>query len=793
MVKYHLNNCLTDCVKDSFRFQNLTDEEHIILYDEICNATLQGIHEKLVLRVSNNTKVDNNTNSLLIWVLGITDQKPNGYISIKNEGSYPDIDTDFSKLNRDKVIDYTKDKYGHDRVCQVVTFGTLGAKGSIRSSARALGYTVAEGDFIAKMIANEPDITIDISIANNPALKEIWDKQTEPYFHILTMAKKLEGLPNSSGTHASALIISDKPTWEYVPLMISKKEGGGITTQFEYKDCEANFLIKWDYLGLQTLDIIQETIKLVNDRHNKKIASSTIDVSDPNIYKLLNDGFVPFLFQFDGTAGTYIPRIKPETVDEVSDISAILRPGPMSMGMVEQYINAKFHNKKFNYNLTDQKLLDKVWEICSKSYGLMIYQESVISCFSEIAGFNEIEADNARRIMGKKLPDEMQKLLTTFLSGGILKGYTEEGLIELFNQIAGFSAYGFNKSHSISYAYITCQCAWLSYYYPLEFFSTILSITYSNTDDVRKAITALKERNITISPPNINKSKSGFSIVDDTIVFGMSAIKGVGKALTDKLIKNKPKGGYLSFGHFVTRNIDSLNKKILESYIKAGVFVDFGYSKNTLLDSVDNILELISELKANKKPTTIDVLDIDFAYFIEACLIKYSDKPDSVYYEVDAIGMYISKHPLDDYVVDTKVLSTIDMIKEYDEDESEFRCSTVGVVTNISIRKTKSKQNMCDFLLTDKNSSIKVVVFPTVYGKFTNELEEGRIAFMSGFVKYDNDERVLYPREIAQYSNKAVGLMRKLSSNVVIPKKTDDEIIIHSVGKLKFKLEKKNV
>lgn len=248
-IEYYINNELTDLVKNCVMFNELNEQEHKRLYDEICNATLHGLDKKIVQLSKEKHVIQNNpTNSLLMAVVGICTEKPDDYIKIKNEGSYPDIDQDYSKLNRGKVIEYTKEQYGHDKVCQVVTFGTLGAKGAIRSSARALGYPVAEGDFIAKLVSNEPDITIDIAIEGNPTFKEIMDKKQEPYYHIVNVAKKLEGLPNASGIHASALIVADKPVYEYVPLMISKKDDGGIATQFEYKDVEANFCIKWDYL-----------------------------------------------------------------------------------------------------------------------------------------------------------------------------------------------------------------------------------------------------------------------------------------------------------------------------------------------------------------------------------------------------------------------------------------------------------------------------------------------------------------------------------------------------------------
>lgn len=349
-----------------------------------------------------------------------------------------------------------------------------------------------------------------------------------------------------------------------------------------------------------------------------------------------------------------------------------------------------------------------------------------------------------------------------------------------------------NSAHSYAYSHLTAITAYLSANYPLEFFTAALTIDSDNTDDVRKYILALKERGLSILPPSINKSKAGFEIVDGTIIFGLSAIKGVGKTISNTIIKNRPKGGYISFGHFVNRNISILNKKVLDSYTKAGVFSEFGYSKNTILNSVDNILELMSDLKSNNKYTMLDILDVDMSSFIEASLVKYSNKPDNVYYECDAIGMYISKHPMEEYVVDKKILQSIDDTKAVDEDVEEFKVKTVGVITGISIRKTKQKSNMAEFLFTDKDSSIKAIAFPKIYNQFIDEFVEGRIAIVDGTVRYDNDERVIYIRSISLYQNSSIGLMKKMSSNKVLPKKNENDIIIHSVGKLKFKLVRKD-
>lgn len=273
-------------------------------------------------------------------------------------------------------------------------------------------------------------------------------------------------------------------------------------------------------------------------------------------------------------------------------------------------------------------------------------------------------------------------------------------------------------------------------------------------------------------------------------MFGLSAIKGVGKTVSNNIIKSRPKAGYKSFGHFIVRNVQYLNKKVLEAYTKAGVFAEFGYSKNTILNSIENILDFISEYKNINTYDMIDILDIDFAYFIEACLVKYSSVPDNVYYEADAIGIYITKHPMEEYVVDRNILNTIHNVKNVYDEEEEVRCRIAGVISGIDIRKTKQKANMCNFMFTDKNSSIACTVFPATYNKYMAQIQEGRIAIINGTVRLDNGERVLYPKEIFSYAGQP-GLMKKMSSMEVIPQKSEEEIVMCKVGKLQFKLEKK--
>lgn len=777
MVKYHLENKLTLFVQQADRYKDLTEEEHIRLYDEIKNAVLQGIDDKLYNLSSQDHKVqnDNKVQSLLLWILGLTDVKPTEKQVIKNPGSYCDIDSDFEQGLRENLINYIKETYTTARVCQIATFGTMGAKGSVRNAARALGYSIVVGENITKFISEEPGATIQSSIDNNKDFRDHIAKLPEAK-KVVEIALKLEGLPNSVGCHASALCIADTKLTDYFPLMsANRKDSSSVISQWDMKDVESQGILKFDELGLQTLDDIHETVNIIKQKHGIDIDVYNLDFNDPKIYKLLHSGFNAGIFQFTETAGGYLPKILPQNIDEISALTSILRPGPLKMGMVDRYVEAKFDNMKFSYDLTDKALLEKVWEICSESYGLLIYQEQVIKCFAEIAGFDEIEGDNARRAMGKKKPEEMAALKEGFVEGGVKKGYEAVNLSVLFDQIEGFSGYGFNKSHAVAYSINTCITAWLSTYYPLEFHAALLSVHSSNTDDVRTFVAAIKSRGFKICAPDINKSEANFIITDDAIVFGLMAVKGVGASVTKKIMSRKGKNGYRSFGHFIKRNVDILNSRILEFYTKAGCFASFGYNKETILQNIPYILELMSIIKGINKHTIFDIKGISLEDYIEDCIISKINQDDLLQYEIDSLGLYITDHPMDGHMVNDLIAAPISDIDKF-SDGSNF--NTVGAISGISIRKTKAKMNMCSFNLTTSLESVECIMFPKQYGAYISSgkdvIKEGALVFLKGRVKEEANGKSIIVNEITDNVSKALCKITKKKDKTVIFKRLND-------------------
>ena len=405
-MKSHIDNELVNIAFSSERYNTLSDKEKERVYKEIINAVLQKADSKILDLYHKKEKVSNEVNSLLLWVIGLNDDdKPVKPQTIKSIGSYCDIDIDFSQEKRGEVINYLIDKYGSNRVTSIATFGTLKARLAVLAAANALYYTVQDKEKVSKHIPEDPGLKLKEAIEKSDVLSKIMESDKEEdkkSKEILSVALELENLINNIGSHASACVITNGDLVDHIPLMVStQKLGKKVLSQYEFHDVEALGCLKFDLLGLSTLDVIHKTVALIKENYGIEIDIDNLDDSDPSIYKLLNSGNVDSIFQLDGSAGAYITKLKPVSIEEISDLTSLIRPGPMSMGMMDQYIKAKFNNEKYQYNLKDQNLISKVWDICKSSYGLMVYQENVIKCFTDISGFNEIEGDNARRAMGK--------------------------------------------------------------------------------------------------------------------------------------------------------------------------------------------------------------------------------------------------------------------------------------------------------------------------------------------------------------------------------------------------------
>ncbi len=629
----------------------------------------------------------------------------------------------------------------------------MAAKGSIRNAARALGYPVALGDKIAKHIPNLPGVTIQDSLKANKELEELYSKDNEVK-HIVDIALKLEGLLSSNSIHASGKLISPFSISDIVPLMVStKKENAQVMTQFEYYDVEALSLIKFDLLSLKSLDVIDLTVRLIKENKGIDIDVSSIDVNDPEIYKLLCSGYNMFVFQFESSMfRDALIRVMPNHINDLSAITSAWRPACLANGLHEQYIKAKNEGLLYKYELKDERLIKKVQDICNQSYSIMLYQEQCTRCFKDIAGFNDVEGEYARKAISKKKPEIMVILKDKFISGGIKNGYPEDDLNTLFDQIELFAGYSFCAAHAMAYSHTSAYMAWLSAYYPLELFVAALTIDSGNTDDIRKYINAIKERGYKILSPNINKSELGFTIKDNDILFGLAAIKGVGASVLKKIISNRPKKGYTSLGHFILRNLSIVNKKILDSLTKAGCFVDFN-NKESILQSIEDILEYISIVKSIDTYTIYDLTSIKLDDYINNNLITKINVEDNLYYEIESLGLYITKHPMDGCELIEGISVNIDNINDYEDRDIVI---VVGALNGIEVKKTKAKTNMANFNIDNGRSSLKCICFSKAYAAFMNDIKEGNLVAIKGFIKKDESGIELSVNELTTNIKKYV-------------------------------------
>ncbi len=673
--------------------------------------------------------------SLAAYALRITNINPLQYTLLferflnPERVSMPDIDMDFCQNRRDEIFDYVVNKYGRYNVAQVITFNTLKAKGAIRDVARVMGMAYQEANSMAKLIPNELGITLNGKgeqgdsnyipgafqkepklqelINSNPLAKQIWG-----------FASSLEGLKRNTGIHAAAVVIdSDAELWNKTPLYKPSNEDK-IVTQYSMEYLEDIDLIKFDFLGLKTLTLIDSAIKLIKERYAQDINLDTLDVNDSEVYKLISSGATIGLFQIESKGMQDLAKnLKPSSFEDIIAMLALYRPGPMETGMLNDFIDGKHGRKSVTY------IFDSLKEILKPTYGVIVYQEQVMQIVQEIGGFSLGKADIIRRAMGKKKKEEMEKNKEEFIQGAIKQGYNKEKAEELFDMIDKFAGYGFNKSHSAAYALITYQTSYLKKYYPHEFMAALLSSEGGNTDKIVEYIEEAKRMGIRILPPDIHYSNIEFSVADKdnekVILFGLGAIKGVGDVALNIILEERQKAPFTDLQDFILR-IDNqkVNKKNLESLIKSGA-MSFGYTRHSLMNSIDMITETSKLASKAKKEQSVslfqgvqDFIQIEIAIQDEE---EYSLK-EILNFEKETLGFYVSGHPLEEFRDEINQINytKISDIKNI-EDGSEILL--VGKVEDIAIKFSK------------KGSRFGIITFLDFYGtleltSFENELKE---------------------------------------------------------------------
>lgn len=685
--------------------------------------------------------------SLVAYVLGITEIDPLKYNLLferflnPDRISMPDIDVDFCKDGRADVISYVSQKYGADHVAQIITFGTMAAKAAIRDVGRGLDMPYAEVDKIAKLVPATPNITIDEALKTEPQLSELYDGNSN-IKDLIDIAKKLEGLCRHASTHAAGVVVSPEPLTEYAPLYKNPADGT-ITTQFDMKAVEATGLLKFDFLGLKTLTVIEKTLEYIK-AGGIEFSLAGIPFDDADTYKLLSSGQSTGIFQIESSGmRDILIRMQPNRFEDLIALVALYRPGPMAW--IDDFIKRKKGEAKFSYEMPQLK------EILDETYGIILYQEQVMMIANKIANFSMGQADILRRAMGKKMTDEMEEQKEVFIKGAVANGFSEKKAARLFENMEPFAKYGFNKSHSAAYAYITYQTAYLKSHFPVEFMAANLSTDTDKTEKIVKSISECRDMSIDILPPDINQSGKEFRVMGKAIRFGLEAVKGVGSSAIESIIEAREKdGAFTSFEDF-SRRIDSkkVNKKVLESLIKAGAFDLLGDSRAktmTMINATANSKSVVSSLFSHEE--IFEGGDEKIQEWDEIELLKN---------EKEALGFYITGHPLSKYRL-TLSRMKIKGLSELSDINDKQELQVAGVISSIKKIKTKGKaETMAYLLLEDESGNIEALIFPDLYKNNRDLLSKDNLVVVKGTVDKTENGLKIISREIVRLDDFIAG------------------------------------
>jgi DNA polymerase-3 subunit alpha len=671
--------------------------------------------------------------SLVAYSLEITDIDPMKYDLLferflnPERVSMPDIDMDFMQARRGEVIDYVVKKYGRNQVAQIITFGSLLAKGVIRDVARVLDMPLSQADKMAKLIPDELGITLngkmkggefkDGAFQKEPKIQELIESDANAA-RVWEFAKKLEGLKRNSGIHAAGVVISNEELWKKTPIYRPSGEDTFVT-QYSLNYMEDIDLIKFDFLGLKTLDVVDNAIKLIKRRYNIDVDWNKIDENDKKVYEVIQTGDTVGMFQIESSGMQDLnKRLKPDNFEDLIAVLALYRPGPMESGMLDDFIERKHGRKKIFYPF-EEVSFDLLKDTLEPTYGMIVYQEQVMQIVQTIGGMSLGGADIVRRAMGKKKVEEMEKYNKLFSEGAKKLGLDYNMASELFKLIEKFAGYGFNKSHSAAYAMVTFQTAWLKTYYPNEFMSALLTSDKDNTDKVVRYIDEVKRMGIELSPPDISDSQLEFSAItkDDkeVILFGLGGIKGVGEAAIHAMLEEREANGpYTSLENFINRIEPSkVNKRVIESAIKAGAFDRFGYSRKALLEQIEVIVESAKKASEAKKNALGSLFGDDeeiTTVKVELQNTEEYELKEILEFEKDTLGFYVSGHPMDEYREQLDELNYT-LSSEIESIKDGSYAIFIGKVEEI-VKKTSKKGNQFGIVsLMDFHGNIEIMLF----------------------------------------------------------------------------------
>ena len=697
--------------------------------------------------------------SIAAYALEITDIDPIKYQLLferflnPERVSMPDFDIDFCFERRQEVIDYVVEKYGKDKVVQIVTFGTMAARGVIRDVGRVLDYPYALCDQVAKMIPTDLGITIDKALRDSVELRQLYEGD-EKIHYLIDMSKRLEGLPRHTSMHAAGVVIANAPADEYVPL--SRGADEAITTQFTMTTLEELGLLKMDFLGLRTLTVIQDAEKLVNKNRPKEewLDMNAIGYDDQNIYEMIGTGKCDGVFQLE-SAGmkNFMKELKPESLEDVIAGISLYRPGPMDF--IPKYIKGRHNSESIVY---DCKELEP---ILKTTYGCIIYQEQVMQIVRELAGYSYGRSDLVRRAMSKKKADVMARERKNFVYGNAeegVKGCVGNGISEevgnkIFDEMTDFAKYAFNKAHAACYAVVAYRTAYLKYYYPVEFMAALMTSVVDNTRKVTEYIYSCRQMGIEILPPDVNEGEMGFSVSGTKIRYGLSAIKGVGKPVIEALVAQRnAEGKFTSLRDFAERmSGKEVNKRTVESFIKAGAFGEEFGTRKQLMQVYNAVLDDVAQER--KKGITGQMSLFDFVqeedrheFELKLPNVGEYTKEELLAFEKEVLGVYVSGHPLEEYLTLLQKNTSADTSHfQLDEETGEIKVQdgsivTVGgIITAITRKVTKTNTTMAFLTLEDLFGTVEIVVFPRDYEKYRALITQDGKVLIKGRVSSEEE------------------------------------------------------
>ena len=695
--------------------------------------------------------------SVVSYCLGITDLDPIHY-SLYFERflnpervSMPDIDVDFCYVRRPEVIDYVTRKYGKDHVAQIVTFGTMAARGAIRDVGRALDIPYNEVDVVAKQVPNELHITIEKALSVNPELKKLYDEKPQVR-ELIDTARALEGMPRHASTHAAGVVITKDPVDTYVPLARNDEQ---MVTQFTMTTLEELGLLKMDFLGLRNLTVIADAEKMIR-RHTPDFDIEKVDMNDKATYEMLGRGSTMGVFQLESAGITnVVTGLQPQSIEDITAVVALYRPGPMQS--IPRYIECRHHPEKVTYK---HPLLEPILKV---TYGCMIYQEQVMQVFQSLAGYSLGKADMVRRAMSKKKMKELEKERVNFIhgnealgiDGAVKRGVPEKVAASLFDEIMDFANYAFNKAHAVCYAVVSFRTAYLKCHYPREYMAALLTSVLDWSDKISEYIQAAREMGISVLPPDVNESFDGFSVSGRDIRFGLAAVKGVGRSFMKQLVEEREAGGlFASFQDFCERMYDrELNRRALESLIKAGSFDSMGYRRSQLLKICGPVVDAIAQSRRKNIEGQIDLFGMGNEAVQDTQIalpdIPELSKRELLSMEKETTGLYLSGHPMDEYRELARQAEAASIRKIIDDlsggsEKPVYRdgmnVRLACVITGVRLKSTKNGSMMAYVTVEDESASIELVVFPRALQQCGAYLTEDSAVLLTGRIDAREDE-----------------------------------------------------